>query len=114
MKDIIGSVQKVATIIGEISFASNEQSDGIAQIHDAQYYLVRDNVEIVNWVNQELIKSMQWQELPELQHPVVKLTANLDILWPSWANVTTLPNDATKEEIIELCKKTKEEVLSKP
>ena len=42
MKDIIGSVQKVATIMGEISFASNEQSDGIAQINDA--IMQMDNV----------------------------------------------------------------------
>ena len=35
MEDIIESVQKVATIMAEISFASREQSQGISQVNDA-------------------------------------------------------------------------------
>lgn len=64
----------------------------IAQIHDAIYLLVRDDVDVIHWVNQELIKSMEWQELPEIQHPTVKLGAALDVFWPDWANPITLTN----------------------
>lgn len=80
----------------------------VAQIHDAQYYLIRDNVEVVEWVNRELIKSMQWQELPEIQHDTVKLGAALDIFWPSWAKATTLPNNADRETILKVCRETKD------
>ncbi len=79
----------------------------IALIHDAIYLLIRDDVRVVDWANRELIKSMQWQELPEIQHPTVKLGAALDIFWPSWANSITLPNNATQEEIREVADKGK-------
>lgn len=84
----------------------------IALIHDAIYLLVQDNPIIVAWVNQELIKSMQWQELPELQHDTVKLGANLDIYWPSWATPLTLPNDVSLEELCSLCAAHKLEVTN--
>lgn len=74
-------------------------------IHDAIYLLVRNDVEVVQYVNTELINSMKWQELPELQHPTVKLGAELDIFYPSWARVVTIPNNASNDEIKELCKK---------
>lgn len=82
----------------------------VALIHDAIYILVRDDIEVVEWANRELIKSMQWQELPEIQHPTVKLGAALDIFWPSWAKATTLPNNADQSTILQVCKKTLEAV----
>ena len=59
---------------------------------------------LAHWVNQELIKSMQWQELSELQHPIVKLGAELDLHFESWSQPVTIKNDATKEEIAQTCK----------
>ena len=79
----------------------------VAQIHDAGYALVRDDPEVVEWANRELIKAMEWQDLPELQHAQVKLTANLDMFWPNWSNTITLPNDITRQEIIDICEKAK-------
>lgn len=81
----------------------------VALIHDSIYLLIRDNIEIIEWANRELINSMKWQELPEIQHPVVKLGANLDIFWPDWAHPITLPNDAGTEEIRAIANKAKEE-----
>lgn len=85
----------------------------VALIHDAIYILIRDDVEVVEWANRELIKSMQWQELPEIQHPTVKLGAAIDIFWPNWANAITLPNNADKKAIRELCDAAKEAYLTK-
>lgn len=85
----------------------------VALIHDAIYLVIRDCVEVVDWVNRELIKAMEWQELPEIQHPTVKLGAALDIFWPSWATATTLPNGADQATILALCKETKKEVTVK-
>lgn len=81
----------------------------VGLIHDAIYILVRDQADVVEWANRELVKSMQWQELPEIQHPTVKLGSALDIFWPSWAKATTLPNDADIETIRNLCDATKGE-----
>ena len=83
-----------------------------ALIHDAIYPIIRNDVEVVEWANRELIKSMQWQELPEIQHPTVKLGAALDIFWPNWGNPTTLPNEATKEVIMETCIAAKEKYMA--
>lgn len=80
----------------------------VALIHDAIYILIRDDLEVVEWANRELIKSMQWQQLPEIQHDTVKLGAALDIFWPSWAKATTLPNNADKETILKVCRETKD------
>ena len=83
----------------------------VALIHDAIYILVKDRADVMEWANRELIKSMQWQELPEIQHPTVKLGAAIDIFWPSWAHATTIPNGADQETIINICKATKEDLL---
>lgn len=75
-----------------------------AIIHDAVYFLVRNNIDAVHWLNINLIECMQWQELPEIQHDQVKLGAELDLFYPSWKDKLTLANKLTKEEILKLCK----------
>lgn len=75
----------------------------VALVHDAIYILMEDSVEVVQWANKNLIDEMKWQELPELEHPTVKLGANLDLFWPSWVNGITLPNNASHEDILKLC-----------
>lgn len=77
-------------------------------IHDAQYYLVRNDLKTVKWVNDNLIKSMQWQELPDIQHDQVKLGAALDVFYINWSQPVTLPNNATEEEILQVTSKGKE------
>ncbi len=74
-----------------------------SQIHDAVYLLIRNELGIVKWVNDNLTDCMSWQELPELAHDKVKLNAELD-LYPDWSKPVTLPNHATKAEILKLCK----------
>lgn len=84
----------------------------VALIHDAIYVLIKNDVGIVEWANNNLIKEMQWQELPELHHDTVKLGAELDIYWPSWEVSTTLPNNINQQEIKNLCLETKAKVTS--
>ena len=69
-------------------------------IHDAVYLLVRNNVEVIKWVNDNLIECMEWQELPEIMHDEVKLGAELDIHYPNWSHALTLQNRLSCEEII--------------
>lgn len=78
----------------------------IALIHDAIYLLMEDDVDLIAWANENLVKEMSWQELPEIQHPVVKLGADLDLFWPDWSNGITLPNNGSPEQIRETCMKS--------
>ena len=71
---------------------------------DAQYFMVRNTLGIMKWVNDELVKCVQWQDLPEIQHPEVKLSGEVDIFYPTWAEKHTIPNHASYQELVEKCK----------
>ena len=72
----------------------------IAMIHDSFYLLIRDNLDTVTWVNNELPKEMSWQELPEIAHPTVHLGAELDVHYKGWHQPITLKNGLNSEEIL--------------
>lgn len=74
----------------------------IMQVHDAQYMLIKEDINVLTWVNKNLTESMAWQELPEIQHPEVKLGGDLSVFYPTWADETVIQNTATKLEIIQL------------
>ena len=74
-----------------------------AHIHDAQYYLVRDDLPLLGWMNEHLVKAVQWQELPSIQHDVVKLGGDLSIFYPTWKDEITIPNGYDSNQIKELC-----------
>lgn len=74
----------------------------VATIHDAIYLMIKNNVNVVKWVNDNLIECMQWQELPEIKHDTVKLSAELDLFYPTWADEITLPNKASRKQIKEI------------
>lgn len=73
-----------------------------AQIHDAQYYLVRDDSKLLQWMNQELVEEVKWQEDPLIAHDEVKLGGELSVFYPSWADELVLPNGAAEQEILDL------------
>ena len=68
-------------------------------IHDAQYFLVKDDPDILEWVNRHLVKECSWQEDPEIQHPDVHLGGDVAVYYPSWANEIKLPNHADADEL---------------
>lgn len=70
-----------------------------AQIHDAQYYWVKRDVKLVKWVNDNLIPEMEWQDLPELEHPTLKLGGELIVYSPDWATELKIPNGASYGQI---------------
>lgn len=72
-----------------------------AQIHDAQYFLVRDHIEVVLYVNEHLVKAVEWQDHPDIADPDVKLGGDLSIFWPNWAVEMGIKNGASNEEIFE-------------
>jgi len=82
-------------------------------IHDAIYLMFPDSAEILEWVNTNLIECMAWDDLPELKHPVVKISSALDVFWPSWSNAIGIPVNGSKQEIKDACKKGAKEYLDK-
>jgi DNA polymerase-1 len=73
-----------------------------AQIHDAGYYLIRDDIEPVLYANEHLVKAVEWQDHPEIYHPDVGLGGELSLFHPSWAEEITIPNGATEDQIFSL------------
>jgi DNA polymerase-1 len=71
-----------------------------AQIHDAQYYLIRDDIALVEYANDNLVQAVKWQDHPDIMHPEVGLGGEIDIFYPNWSKGVTIPNGATREEII--------------
>lgn len=78
----------------------------VALIHDAIYLIVDDNIDAIEFANRELTKSMSWQELPELEHDEVKIGAEVDIFYPTWAHGITLPRVASGEQIFKIVDKS--------
>lgn len=70
-----------------------------AQIHDAQYYLIPDDIDVLMYVNKHLVKAVQWQDHPDIAHPEVGLGGEVSIFYPSWEKEIVVPNGATREEI---------------
>ena len=64
-------------------------------------------IEFQNEGKELVPECMEWQDLPELHHPTVKLGGELDLFWPSWKTAYTLPNHATKEQIVAITSKPK-------
>lgn len=80
-----------------------------AQIHDAQYYLIDDSIDVLLWVNETLVKCIQWQNHPDIWHDEVKLEGNLSLFFPDWAHEIELPNHCTEEQLIEVINQYKKE-----
>lgn len=73
-----------------------------AQIHDAGYALIRDDIAVVKYVNDNLVQEAQWQELPEIAHDKVKLGGELSIFYPDWNGDIVIPNYASEADILSI------------
>jgi len=70
-----------------------------AQIHDAQYFLVKDDIQAITYANNFIVKACEWQNHPDIQHDEVKLGGVFAIYYPNWSQELKLPNYATAREI---------------
>jgi len=55
-----------------------------AQIHDAMYFLVRDDPEVITFVTQCIEKAMLWQNHPDIAHLNVFLGGEVTLYRKSW------------------------------
>lgn len=74
-------------------------------IHDAQYFMIRDNIDTVMYVNEHLVKAVQWQNHPEIQNNDVHLGGELSIFYPTWAKEIEIPNYATEQQVYDSIEK---------
>ena len=73
-------------------------------VHDAVYFMCPDNAEILHWINVNLLECMAWDDLPELKHPIIKITSALDVFWPNWSNPVGIPVGGSVQDIKDACR----------
>lgn len=69
-------------------------------IHDAAYFLIENDIDVVLWFNENIVKEFQWQEDPAISHPQVHLGGEVGIFYPNWSNEITIPNGCTRKELL--------------
>ncbi|QEG09279.1 DNA polymerase [Stenotrophomonas phage Pokken] len=79
-----------------------------AQIHDAGYALIREDLGAVAYANKHLVEAVQWQDHPDIWHDQVKLGGNLGIFYPNWTTEIEIANGANEEEILSTVNKALE------
>lgn len=84
-----------------------------AQIHDASYYLIKDDMETLLYTNEHLSKAVSWQEDPLIQNEHISMSGQLSVFYPNWGKEMTIPNQTNKEEVSLLIKKHLEKVNDK-
>ena len=83
-----------------------------AHIHDAQYYLIRDDLEPILFTNERLVHAVKWQDHPDIWHDEVKIGGELSIFWPDWSKEVVIPNDATADEIVTAVEKHRAKLVA--
>lgn len=74
-----------------------------AHIHDAQYFLVRNDLDVIEFVSNELSDCMSWQDDPLIAHDQVKLSGALSLFYPDWSKECKLKPQWSQEIIKEAC-----------
>ena len=74
-------------------------------IHDAQYFMIRDNMDTLQYTNKHLVEAVNWQDHPDIAHPEVGLGGELSLFYPTWANEIEIPNHATPNEVHQIIQK---------
>lgn len=70
-----------------------------AQIHDAGYFMIKDDMDTLLYTNQHLSAAVAWQEDPLIKNEHIKMSGELDIFWPNWNHGMTIPNNATVADV---------------
>lgn len=73
-----------------------------ASIHDANYFIVRDDIDTLMFLNEHLVREVNWNNHPDIYHSTVGLGGELSIFYPTWKDEIGIPNNATEDEIINI------------
>lgn len=70
-----------------------------AQIHDAQYHMIINDLDTFMFYNEHIVEAANWQNHPEIWHDEVKLGGDAFICFPNWSHELPIKNGATEPEI---------------
>lgn len=70
-----------------------------SQIHDAGYFLIKDDMETLLYTNEHMVKAVSWQEDPAIQNEHIKMSGELSIFFPNWKEEMTIPKNATIADV---------------
>lgn len=70
-----------------------------SQIHDAGYFLIKDNMEVLLYTNKHMVEAVSWQEDPAIQNEYIKMSGELSVFFPNWKEEMTIPKDATIADV---------------
>ena len=76
-----------------------------SQIHDASYYMIRDQMETLLYTNTHLSHEVSWQVDPLIQNEHIKMSGKLAIFYPNWSKSFDINNDADEAQVKTLAKK---------
>ena len=74
----------------------------VAMIHDATYYVVKNDIYIIETINRLTVEQAYWQNHPDIYHPKVTLGGQLDLFYPDWSTPITLPEKCNEECLINI------------
>jgi DNA polymerase-1 len=84
-----------------------------AHIHDAQYFIIDEDMATLLFMNEHLVEAVKWQDDPLIWHPEVKLGGELSVFWPTWAEEMEIPNGADEDKIRQCVDKHMDNLASK-
>lgn len=70
-----------------------------AHIHDAQYYLIKDDMPTLMYVNKHLSQAVRWQDDPLIANEHIDMSGQLEIFYPTWCHGFDIPNQVDEEGI---------------
>ena len=64
--------------------------------------MLKEDLNLLMYVNEHLVKAVQWQDHPDIYHDDVKLGGELSIFFPTWKQEIVIPNGANAESILQI------------
>lgn len=74
----------------------------VAQIHDAQYFLIKDEADALLFANKNLVKAVSWQDDSAIKNEKVKLGGEFSIFYPNWSKECIIPNKVNSYDELSL------------
>lgn len=83
------------------------------QIHDAQYFMIRNDIDVIMFCNEHLVQAVNWNDHPDIYHPEVGLGGEFSIFYPDWSKEMVIPNGITESELVTISNKYMEKLNAK-
>ena len=71
----------------------------VAAIHDACYYMIKNDANLLYEFNKIVVEEASWQDDIAIYDEQVKLSGELDLFYPNWAEGKIIPDAESCEEM---------------